>query len=491
MPEKEILSEDEVHLKSLWGMRPGVYLACIYGIILVVILYLVLFNPGITKPGSVVTVNSEPWGAAVYVDGAYRSAAPCSIFVPKGHRLIELELPGFSPKQIEMDIAGKVFASVFFPNKIEITEKLETSGAAKAFSTYAAEFASWTFIGEPSAAHQAPASLSDGAYRLGKSAANPAELKSMEETITASARFAVTRASLRDLIRAKTLLDNQGLSPSPVSLLASAKDAIDFLDGNPGAALWLGSLLTGDAQSAVTASSWYGEASNTTEASSSGTNKQGAPLQGGGVIEAGSLSFRMINGGGLSEENFPPGTSVGSFFICDTVISAGAWDKFLDQEPKWKPENIDSLVKDGLVKEGYLNNSGFPGAPEEGVSGISWYAAKAFCQWLGASLPAQYGSFEVRLPAEAEWEFAAKAGLIKTGEYWEWCEDPYAPLSFLSAPARAAAALGSSERSLRGGSWINPRGSVQSETRGSLPPSFCSPFVSARPVIAPKGMTGE
>ena len=474
------------------GIRPGVYLACIYGFALLIILFFVLLYPGIKNPGALVSVKSEPWGAAVLVDGVYMEAAPCEIFVPRGRRRLELKLPGFNPRQIEKEVGGKLVASALFPLRMEISEKLEPRNPAEAFNSEAAEYAAWTFAGEPSAAYQIPLSLSEGAYRLGPAASDPAARLSMEGTVAASARFAVTRASLRDLVRAKTLLDNRGLSPSPLSLLASAEDIIDFLGENPDAALWLGSLLTGDAQSAVAGSAWYAEATVSERnggayAGTEGQTPSAAESSLPGSIQAGQLNFHKISGGPLQGDNFPAGTRVGTFYISETLISASTWDSFLEQRPRWKRENADALIREGLVKEGYLETADLPGAPSEGVSGISWYAARAFCEWLSASLP-EYGgmALEARLPTEAEWEYAAKTGALDAGTYWEWCEDPFAPLSFLSVSPAAAAALGSPERSLRGGSWVNYAGTVKGDTRASLPPAFCSPFVSARPVIAPR-----
>jgi hypothetical protein len=474
--------EDQVKLKPILNIRPGVYLACLYGAILLLVLFFVLLYPGISNPGSVIVVKSEPWGAAVLIDGVYMDVAPCEIFVSAGHRRIELRLPGFVPKQIDKDIGGKLFASALFPLKIEIHETLEASEPALAFVNEAAEYVAWTFAGEPSAAYQIPLSLSEGAYRLGPAASDPALRESMEGVIAASASFAVTRASLRDILRAKTLLDNHGLSPSPLSLLSSAQDMIGFLDGNPAAALWLGTVLTGDTESVLTASFWYTEAAAKRQDT---TAPQAKDTQ---TIRAGLLNFRLIRGGPISGGNFPAGTMVDTFYISETVISRPAWERFLEQRPRWRRENAEVLLREGLIREGYLEAVIFPGAPAEGVSGISWYAARAYCEWLSELLPPQYASWEVRLPTEAEWEYAAKAGALDSvGRFWEWCENPFVPLSFLSAPPAAARALGSPERPLKGGSWVNPTGSVGSETRGSLPPSFCSPFVSFRPVIAPKG----
>ena len=428
------------------------------------ILFFILIYPGIKNPGSVLVVKTEPWGAAVLVDGVYMDTAPCEIFVSAGLRRIELGLAGFLPVEMERDIKRRLFASAIFPLKVEITGTLEAPSPAEAFLAEAGEYADWTFAGEPSATYQIPLSLSEGAYRFGPAAADEDLRRSMEDTVFAAARFAVTRAALRDLIRAKTLLDNQGLSPSPISLLASAAGIIGFLDENPEAALWLASVLEADDRDTLISSDWYAEAAAGREAQGR-FSAPGAPVQ-----QFGGLRFRMIPGGfSILGTNFPAGSTVDTFYISETVISAAAWEAFLAQEGQWRFETLN-----------------FPGSPA-GLSGVSWYAAEAFCRWLSASMPPHLNHLEVRLPTEAEWEYAAQTGALDYGNYWEWCKDPFVPLNFLSVPPAAATAIHSSERPVRGGSWINRAANLGLEARGSLPPDISSPFVSFRPALGPRG----
>jgi formylglycine-generating enzyme required for sulfatase activity len=148
-------------------------------------------------------------------------------------------------------------------------------------------------------------------------------------------------------------------------------------------------------------------------------------------------------------------------------------------------------------------DTGYPQSDEHAVSFISWYDAMAFCHWLSAET-----GQEIRLPSEAEWEYACRAG--STGAYagqvnamgwhrfnsggrthpvalkqpnawglydmhgnvWEWC------LDFFTTSYEGAPTDGSPRWDLRpatdvvsrGGSLGNPPGWLGSAVRmGSFP----------------------
>jgi hypothetical protein len=409
-------------------------------------------------------------------------------------------LPGFDSRRTERDIPGRVFASLLFPRREYIGEQLRERTPAEALALGAADYAAWSFAGEPTVIYQIPQSLSEGAYRSGPGAADPAVRRKMTEILKGAVRFASTKAALRDLLRAQFFIDNGGLSPSPLTLLSSASDILAYLGEVPGAAAWLTDVLPPEAASLVTASSWY---TKTLEAAPVPAAVPGsAPGRG---ISLGSLFFRDIPGGTLIQSApFPQVLPMGSFLIAETEVSPAAWELFLAANPEWGAENTRNLTEEGLVNDEYLAPPLYPPYPNPGISGVSWHAAKAYCAWLTGLLPGDLVSWEVRLPTEAEWEYAAKLSSTPAegssagvpgpknmlGGLWEWCEEPFAPLSFFPAGDEAIGTISSPERPLRGGSWVNIPGSVGLETRASLPPSSCSPFVSFRPVIAPRAAHG-
>ena len=207
---------------------------------------------------------------------------------------------------------------------------------------------------------------------------------------------------------------------------------------------------------------------------------------------------------------------------------AGLWSRLAAEEQPARPVRIskpffisETEVTQAQWKKFRANPSAFKGDTLP-VDSVSWDDSKAYCQWLSKRSRATF-----RLPTEAEWEYAARAGstglfpATKTGEatletlpqlawvfanagqkshpvgkkaptawglfdvcgnVWEWCEDSYVrnfyATSLLIDPlARDPSAT---ERVLRGGCFALDPAKQRVGQRGGNLPSFKSPYVGFR-----------
>jgi len=146
--------------------------------------------------------------------------------------------------------------------------------------------------------------------------------------------------------------------------------------------------------------------------------------------------------------------------------------------------------------------------PQQPVTGVSWFDAQRYCQWLASQTGRAY-----RLPTEAEWERAARGDLEQSIFPWgdelpqslpdyatrwqtgpepvasyapnsfglynicdnvhEWCSDWYDPNYYATSPERNPQGPNQGQRKAsRGGSWRHHVKVSRCSARSSIPPDF-------------------
>ena len=241
-------------------------------------------------------------------------------------------------------------------------------------------------------------------------------------------------------------------------------------------------------------------------------------------IPAGSFRMGDIQGGGDSDEKPVHRVSVSAFLLGQTEVTVGQFRAFVDASGyKTEAEQGDGcyVYENGSWdKRSNANwrNPGFKQSAKEPVVCLSWNDTQRYIKWLSEKTGERY-----RLPSEAEWEYAARAGsetkyffgnnsddmckygnaadleakkqnsdwtvadcndgYYRTapaasftanafglydmhGNVWEWTQDCWNG-SYKGAPSDGSAWLSGncSGRVLRGGSWFSYPGNLRSANR--------------------------
>ncbi|MGC9311946.1 MAG: SUMF1/EgtB/PvdO family nonheme iron enzyme [Sediminispirochaetaceae bacterium] len=531
----EIGEVEPVRLKPFMGMQPGQYLTIAYAIALLLLLFLILILPGIRSNGARVSFQTAPSGAAVFVDERYIGSTPFDAFIPKGSHEVRIEKPYFAAKNETVRTPGRIFATLLFPRKMNYESSLAIEDRSGFLNWNFRQVAGWALVGSFYESYTYPRRSSSAVEEFiqGTGEAGSEELYDFMYMLTNNMnspeiftdiqnayRLAVSTAASGDADFASLLNDMPFAGEADAELIElysllhstefqeegtmSPEQGLIFdilrnrIDGLPFDDTYSRDIVQGDSLRVEGVSFLRLDPPRTVPVG----NRDIA-------LEPESIDIDQLNA-------FPHLEEIGPYYLSVSEISRSQFLAFTVEESKWSAENSDLLAEQELVDEGYLafleEDSSNPGLP---VTNVSWYAAGAYCKWLQSKLPESLKDrYIVRLPTEAEWEYAARVnGEAKTvdrstgaggpesasylragkagftdliGNVWEWSDNWYFPSDTVDGRyGLSRPVFDGMEKAVRGGSWIQSRDEVPVWLRASQPPAWCSEFVGFRVVLAP------
>ena len=125
------------------------------------------------------------------------------------------------------------------------------------------------------------------------------------------------------------------------------------------------------------------------------------------LIPAGEFQMGGRDGDAESDEQPVHTVYVDAFYIDKYEVTNAQYKKFVDANPQWQKDNIPRNLHNGKYLRFWRGNTYYLSKENHPVVYVSWYAAMAYAKWAGK-----------RLPTEAEWEKAARGGVV--GRKYPW-----------------------------------------------------------------------
>lgn len=474
----ELPQVKEVQLPHFLGMRPGIYIAVLLIVAIILLLFVVGFLPGIIRGGRYVTFSSPLAQTGVTIDGTYLGGTPYQFFVPSGEHEVTFTKGGIPIGKTTLKVDHPVFLTWLFHRTSKLDSDITnlTSQEKTSITVFnLQEVISFSSITVFDAVHPYSPVFKN---LIEDALAMKLDDTSLTDSFALAANFITSKAMLTDALEAKEVMSNKTTPLIEKTLKVAQQLFADSTTEEVG-------LLKQD----------HLVKGTTTLLKAKEFEQRGITYPASSFVMGTTvpLIFPETNKAGITVETQ-------SFTIANTPVSQYQWALFIEENPQWDKDQIVKLHQDNLTDEFYLSGilPSLVFATSKPVHNISYKGAEAFCTWLTKKT-----GKEVFIPTQEMWTLAAlqakdksytKSLIITDGDkstplamlggVWEFTQSPYIPLQRVTDYQKVAMlyqtfAL-SSDVSVKGGSYLNAPSSIDEHTVGVVDTTACGDLIGFR-----------
>ena len=468
--KKQLPEVEPVKLKPFHGIRPGIYILIIWALIILLLAFVLFVLPGLVSNTSYVTFNEPVVGSGVYEDGIYLGSATDGVYkTTGGNHKYTFTYEGEEYGEVESKVKRKVFFTLFShkPQLIVPERSYNDEVKEKVVSAFIRDVTSYSaVISAPDTFHYPPifSAFASNSVEMSIKDVRDAWLLTLSN-ISSSSLYEDYKVGKEILLKSGILFETE-----------ESKELEYYID-----ALFNGEKVTLEKSME----------NNILLPTKDGDFFHYEPT----IVEMGYSTTLTVE----SAKEAPVKVEVYEFSIARNLVTEHDWALFVEENPKWSKDNLETLVEEGLVDSNYLK--GITLSPYinsiRPIRNISYYAASAYVEWKSGKDGVIY-----HIPTEKEWytasfstkdkEYVTSLVYVENnpttptamlGLLWEFTSTPFIPLSRITDYDKIinlGNMYGYDDVIVKGGSYVSDPSSISIDTVGITSKSTCSEFCGLR-----------
>ena len=468
--KKQLPEVEPVKLKPFHGIRPGIYILISWALIILLLAFVLFVLPGLVSNTSYVTFNEPVVGSGVYEDGIYLGSATDGVYkTTGGNHKYTFTYEGEEYGEVESKVKRKVFFTLFShkPQLIVPERSYNDEVKEKVVSAFIRDVTSYSaVISAPDTFHYPPifSAFASNSVEMSIKDVRDAWLLALSH-ISSSSLYEDYKVGKEILLKSGILFETE-----------ESKELEYYIE-----ALFNG-------EKVILEKSME---NNILLPTKDGDFFHYEPT----IVEMGYSTTLTVE----SAKEAPVKVEVYEFSIARNLVTEHDWALFVEENPKWSKDNLETLVEEGLVDSNYLK--GITLSPYinsiRPIRNISYYAASAYVEWKSGKDGVIY-----HIPTEKEWytasfstkdkEYVTSLVYVENnpttptamlGLLWEFTSTPFIPLSRITDYDKInnlGNMYGYDDVIVKGGSYVSDPSSISIDTVGITSKSTCSEFCGLR-----------